>query len=284
MTKWKYYNHAMVPDQPPHIPVETSKIEDGSVFCTSGGEKPMFARWTEGWDLSQETHWWYCIKDNDWQYQTASKRCQYFIRKADRYFDTRIINPLEYIKQMYAVQNKAFESWPAKYRPPFETYEHFSEVWHQCPDIVRVFGSFVKDTDNLVGYAIVNQHPSYAILCSVRVISEHENHGINFALVSAILKHFEPNFKYSFYINDGARNILHETNYQSYLEKYFGFHKAYCKLHIKYHPKVDKLINLLYPFRKIFTLFDFIGRVHQLNAVLKMEEICRLDKDVKCSD
>ncbi len=68
---------------------------------------------------------------------------------------------------------------------------------------------------------------------------------------------------------------MHETHFPDYLEKYFGFRKAYCKLHVMYAPKYKSLIKLLYPFRRIFKKFDSVGKVHQLNGVLTMEEIVR---------
>ena len=76
-------------------------------------------------------------------------------------------------------------------------------------------------------------------------------------------------------ICDGARSINHETHFQDYLEKYFDFRKAYCKLHIEYNPKIKWSIPLLYSMRKMLLKFDGIGFVHQINAVLKMEEIVR---------
>ena len=77
------------------------------------------------------------------------------------------------------------------------------------------------------------------------------------------------------YICDGARSISHETNFQDYLEKYFGFRKAYCKLHIAYNPRVKWIVKMLFPFRKMLHRFDQIGFVHQINSVLYMEELCR---------
>ena len=49
-----------------------------------------------------------------------------------------------------------------------------------------------------------------------------------------IKEEFSQKIGKNFYICDGERNILHETSFQNYLEKYFGFRKAYCKLNLKY--------------------------------------------------
>ena len=96
-------------------------------------------------------------------------------------------------------------------------------------------------------------------------------------MVEGILRYFDSFLKNGGYICDGARSINHETAFQEYLEKYFGFRKAYCKLHIAYNPKLKWVIRLLYPIRKLLMKFDEIGKAHQLNAVLRMEEIVRKD-------
>lgn len=75
----------------------------------------------------------------------------------------------------------------------------------------------------------------------------------------------------NFYICDGLRSILHETAFQDYLEKYFGFRKDYCKLEIKYRFPINIVVQLLFPFRK------YIGRksrlTGQISGILMIEEI-----------
>ena len=82
--------------------------------------------------------------------------------------------------------------------------------------------------------------------------------------------------------NKGIKNFnvkeiepMNYADFQDYLEKYFGFRKAYCKLHIVYNPKVKWLIMLMFPIRRFLMKLDGIGKVHQINSVLRMEEIVR---------
>ena len=75
------------------------------------------------------------------------------------------------------------------------------------------------------------------------------------------------------YICDGSRSIVHETAFQDYLEKYFGFRKAFCKLHVSYNPCVRWMVLLLFRFRPVLRKMDCIGLVHKLNGVLAMQEI-----------
>ena len=103
---------------------------------------------------------------------------------------------------------------------------------------------------------------------------EYEKYALNAALVEKVVSHYQDFLTNCGVICDEARSINHETAFQDYLEKYFGFRKAYCKLHVAYNPRVKWLIKLLYPFRKILIKLDGIGAIHQVNAVLRMEEIC----------
>lgn len=108
----------------------------------------------------------------------------------------------------------------------------------------------------------------------MRACPESEKKGINAAMVAAIVEDYNDRLGKNFYINDGARSISHETNFQDYLEKCFGFRKAYCKLHIAYNPRIKWAVKVLLPFRKILCKFDEIGFIHQIDSVLKMEEFC----------
>lgn len=94
-------------------------------------------------------------------------------------------------------------------------------------------------------------------------------------MVAAVVEDYNDRLGKNFYINDGARSISHETNFQDYLEKYFGFRKAFCKLHIVYNPRIKWAVKALFPIRKILHKFDEIGFIHQINSVLFMEELVR---------
>ena len=102
----------------------------------------------------------------------------------------------------------------------------------------------------------------------------YEKMQINAALVNGICEYYNDRLSKDFYIVDGERNILHETAFQDYLERYFGFRKAYCKLHIKYRRGIGVIVWLLYPFRKLIAKMNF-KTAKLVTGVLKMEEISR---------
>ena len=107
---------------------------------------------------------------------------------------------------------------------------------------------------------------------------EYEKYAINAAVVYKIMLDLEKLLSGGYYFSDGQRSIYHETAFQDYLQKYFGFRKAYCKLNIKYNPKYKLLFKLCYMVRFILYKFDRISFIYKINSILRMEEIVRKDK------
>ena len=270
---WKYYNHAMIPNIPPHINPDITPIEDRSIWRTRTPSVALFARWTTEFDCKTETEWWYCIKDTQFDISKVNSKKRYEINKGNKNFDVRLIRPTEYVEELYQITKAAYLSWPEKYRPSLneEDFKRSIGKWNDK----KVFGAFLKESNDLVGYAYIIEFETYADFSMLRVIPSYEKKAINAAIVNKILEYYNDRLGDDFYILDGARNVNHETFFQNYLEKYFEFRKAYCKLHIVYNPKVKWLVKVVYPFRRVLKKFDNINLVHQVNAVLKMEEIVR---------
>ena len=238
------------------------------------GGTPLLARWTTDWDCGNETNWWYVIKDEPFDIGSLKSNYRYKINKGCKYFDVRIIDPCDYKEELYKVQVAAFSAYPAKYRPTVDkrTFMDSIDTW----DRYEVFGAFYRENNELVGYVIMTKNASDFLALSVQKTNpKYEKLQVNAALVKGLMDYYTQHLSSGGIICDGSRSINHETQFQDYLEKYFGFRKAYCHLHVQYNPKIKWLIKLLFPLRKVLTLFDGIGIFHSLNSVLKMEKIYR---------
>ena len=270
---WKYYNHAMIPTTAPHEMPDTSLIESGAIWKAGGGT-PLLARWTTNWDCGHETNWWYVIKDKPFDIEALKSKRRYEVNKGNKNFDVRIINPCEYKEELYKVQIEAFSAYPEKYRPSVEKDKFIAGI--ENLEKYEVFGAFHKEANDLAGYAFLKlQNDNFLDFAVLKTVPAMEKFAVNAALVYGIVNHYEEFLKSGGIICDGARSVNHETYFQDYLEKYFGFRKAYCNLHIQYNPKIKWLIKLMFPVRKTLNSFDGIGIIHSINSVLKMEEICR---------
>ncbi len=268
---WRYYNHAALPDTPPHVTVDLSPIKSGDIWKIHKG--CFLARWITDYDCPEATNWWYVIKDSSFNIADLKSKRRYEITKGKRFFSVRQIDPKCYKKDIYDIQVKAYSAYPAKYRPTVDCEALFEEIeeWKYY----RFYGAFSNEDGTLCGYAWLNRNGNYIYYAFHKVFPECEKQGINAAIVAQILEDHEEELSSGAYLCDGSRNVSHETHFQDYLEKYFGFRKAYCKLHICYRTGVTPIIKILYPFRALFRGLDSISLFHNLNSVLKMEELSR---------
>lgn len=86
---WKYYNHAAIPNTAPREMVNTTPIDNGTIWNIGGGV-PLLARWTENFDCGYETNWWYVIKDTPFDVNTLRSKRRYEINKGIKNFEIHI--------------------------------------------------------------------------------------------------------------------------------------------------------------------------------------------------
>lgn len=244
-------------------------------FGNREGGIPLLARWTTDFDCGYKTNWWYCIKDTPLDIAALKSKRRYEIKKGQKNFEVRKINPLEYANELYKVTVEALSEWDEKYRPTIaeDSFKAGLNNWKDCIMILEAFSK----AGELCGYAYMTIYESNVDFNMLRAKPECENLAINAALVAGICEYFEDRLKdgTGFYICDGARNIFHETAFQDYLEKYFGFRKAYCKLNLFYRKPIGTVVNVLMPVRKLLYKIDNIAFISKINAILRMEEIGR---------
>ena len=278
---WKYYNYAVVPTTAPHEEPDTAPILDGSIWKSVEG-KPLLARWTTDFDCGYETQWWYCIKDTPLDILALSSKKRYEITKGVKHFDVKQIEPSEYKEQLYEITVDAYSAWSKAYRPTVVRTDFLKKIDTWTAPVV-VLGAFSKCTGELCGYCFLKENSSFAEFNVMRTKPSCEKLGVNAAMVAGICDYYTERLSAGdgFYISDGARNIRHKTAFQDYLEKGFGFRKAYCRLHIFYRQPLGLLVDVLMPFRKLLFKIDRVGPVSKINGILRMEEICRSQKTQK---
>lgn len=238
-----------------------------------GGAIPLLARWISNWDCSFKTEWWYVIKDDPFEIDKLKAKRRYEINKGNKNFLVKEINPKEYKSEIYFIQSEAYKEYPEKYRPHIDQNRLLNEIdnW----SFYKAYGAFELNSDKMYGYALLNRKDDYIYYAVHKVVPKYESLSINAAVINKILVDHSDFLASGGYICDGSRNILHETRFQDYLEKYFGFRKAYCILHIKYRSLVKLMVWILYPFRKWLFKMDNNNLIHKINGILKMEEIVR---------
>lgn len=270
---WKYYNYAAIPTTAPHIVPDLTTVKNRHIFKRGvhGGRTALLVRWTEKWDCEEKTEWWYVIKDTPFDISKLKAKRRYEINKGIRNFDVKTIDPNTLTEEVYRVTKEAYSEWPEKYRPNVskEGIKRSIDSWSSS----TVFGGFERESVKLMSYAVLTEYDSYIEFSILRAVPGAERLGINAAMVAGILNHYSEQLANGIYINDGSRSIRHETAFQDYLEKYFGFRKVYCKLRIAYKGIMGFAVKLLYPFRNKIKNDSSIGS--KISAILRMEEIRR---------
>ena len=273
---WIYYNHAMIPTTAPHEEPDLRIINDGSIWKRK--ERPILARWTTNFDCDCETDWWYVIKDTEFDISALKAKRRYEIKKGAKNFYVKRIEASNYCNELYEVQINAFSAYPKKYRPTVDKNAFIDDIknnWDKGN--ILVYGAFFLENNELCGYAYLQKKNGYWEFNVLKTNPAYEKFSVNAAIVNQILIDYneEKAINSNLYICDGSRSISHETAFQDYLEKYFGFRKAFCVLNIRYNPKLKLIIKFLYHFRKILKKFDGVGLIHSINGIMKMEEIVR---------
>lgn len=224
-------------------------------------------------DCKMKTEWYYIIKDDHLKIDKLKAKLRYEINKGNKNFKTNIINPLLCFDNIFNVFIEAYSAYPEKYRPKL-IKNTFEVQIHQMVEKGYVFiGEFDRIDNKMVGVAVLECSGDYINYRMHKVLPEQEKRAVNAALVSGVLSYYETG-EYK-YIVDGERAIKHETGFQNYLIKYFGFRKAYCKLNILYNPLFKLLVNILYPFREILVKFKNNSLLYNVYCVLEQERIRR---------
>ena len=275
---WKFYNHAAIPTTAPHEPVNMKPIENGNIWQIEGGT-PLLARWTTDWDCGYETNWWYCIRDGKFSLEELSPSSRKHIRQA--------------LKHNSIVRTKIEDSLVDElYRVYSEATSHY-----ELADNIQDKGSFVSglierrttvdlflayDLDNeLLAYMTVRPEDGWVEIETAKFGEKAHKAQSSNALYYTLLDYYL-NKKKVQYVSSGSRSINHQTGTQEYKERVFGYRKAYCSLHVKYRPSVALLVKLAYPLRSFLNKFDKNTKMHQLNAVLKMEQFVRNGRRESC--
>ncbi|SCZ81236.1 hypothetical protein [Pseudobutyrivibrio xylanivorans] len=245
-------SHCLTFSNYPHEQIEVHEI------AWNEYKDAWIARWTTDFDCPNKTQYWYCIKDTPFDIKSLKAKRRYEIKKGKKNFYTKIISPCEYKKELYEVYEASLEGY--KNNPQPVSYNEFIntiETW-QSIDECFLFGCFFYEDDSLCAYADVYNRKPYLPISSLKSKPAMEKYGVNFSLVCGIVEFFENELKCGSYLCDGGRVVYHETNFQEFLYKYFGFRKAYCNLHIEYRKPIRIIVRILFPFRFV------LGKINKL--------------------
>ena len=270
---WEYYNHAIIPTTAPHEEPNLDPIKDGSIWnlTSSRGEKPLFVRYTTDFDCGKETQFWYIVKDAPFIMDEIDKKYQKAIQRALKRCEVRRIDAVAEFEDIYEVYEAAVNNY--QNIDNRVSKENFREGVKR--DGLDYWGAYDIATGKMAGWMSCQNNGDWTETISAKYHPELQSYvRPSDAIHYAILTHYLNELGQKF-ICSGSRSLNHKTNVQDYKIKNWHFRKAFCKLHLVYRKDINIIIKILYPFRNLLMKFDNITAIHQINSVLKMEEIAR---------
>ena len=217
---------------------------------------------TFNWDKSDETCFWFIIKDEFGGIEELPSKVRNQVRKSLKTYEYKIITQDEMLKCGCELYNKS--------RERFGGIVVNQEWWE------KRIGS--KDLQFWIGYEIETGKPaSFAINTIFDSYVDYSTMGISpdfpnntypmYGLIYEMNRYYLEEKKCRF-VCDGARSITEHSNIQMVLEEKFKFRKAYCDLQLIYKPWLRIAVNLLFPFRKMI-------KNSKVTAILKQEAWAR---------
>ena len=272
---WIEYNHMIISNFPPHYKIQKKDIEIAKRMMKES--KALLIRYTSDFDCKCDTEWWYVIKDMPDDINDLKSNNKYTITKGIKRNTARQIDPQQYKDELYNVYYKAFSRYKKNGVPIRK--DKFLEgliIDNNNPSI-EYFAVFSNKDGELVGYSKNILNDDYVSYSTIKFNPDYLSDGCSAALFYAMNNYYLVELKKK-YVLDGERSIRHETNIQDYLEKYFKFRRAYCKLNIIYKPLFEVAIKILYPFEYLFLVLNKKLNskvVNNIHALLYQEKIRR---------
>jgi len=271
MIEWKKYNGALIPQQPPHLEIE---VPASIMKRKIKKEHAFFARWVSEFDRKKKSNFWYIINDKYLELEDYSVNTRSKIRRGFKELVVKKIDKKEILEHGYSVYIAAFKRYKTINKPML--HHEFLNHIEDLDDLWEYWGVYNMKDNLLIAYSenkVVHNQCNYStIKFHVDYLKKYPSYVLYYTMNRYYLK--ERNLSY---VNEGTRSILHETNVQSFLIEKFKFRKAYCKLHIQYHPLVNSIIFMLYPFR-LLIIKSNNKLLRKIGVILMQEEFHKAHK------
>lgn len=278
--EWEYYNHALVPTTAPHRTPDTSWMRSPKEWKKrSGGKYPLFARWITDFDCQEETKWWYCIKDDRFDLASLKYKRRRVVNQGLQWVEVKLILPCVYAEEMAEINLAARQGYgenldlKSEKEVLMQEFSFFTD--HSKLGNKEFTGAFLKETGRMIGYGIYEIFDDWVDQSVIKTHPDYLKYNVNAALAYFAVERYMGDAFSVRYISNGSKNISHETNYHEYLIKYFGFRKAYCRLHIRYRFPAGLIVKALYPFRSRISRKSDKKLIRNIASILYMEEIHR---------
>lgn len=274
---WKEYQRMVIPVGPAKLNFlhNIKKFEEMKILLQKF-PKALMVRTTDGFNNKNPCKEWFAVVNSkfidleDLSINTRSK-----VRRGLKNCNVEMVDAKFIAEHGYKVYISALKNYKGVILSANITEEQYKRnitLTKDFDDIVHYWGVFRSNKliayslnyiyDNIeANYSTIKFHPDFLKLYP------------SYALIYIMNKFYLKDRLFE-YVNDGFRNILHQTNIQEFLIEKFGFKQAFTKLEIFYRSPIFYYLSVTFPLRKIFSKTS-----PKLSALYKLEEIRRKSKN-----
>ena len=201
--------------------------------------------------------------------EIASSNVRSKLRRALRNCEVHRISCEDVATRGYEVYRRAFDRYRGAETPVAESlFAAHVRAGDGFDDVLQHWG--VMCDGELAGYSTVyvfgDTEASYSAL---KFHPDHLRRYSSYALFHGMSEHYLGEGRVA-YVNDGFRAIKHETDLQGFLERTFGFEKAYMGVEAFYRQPYRALVRATFPLRSV------IGRIDErIQALYELERVVR---------
>ncbi len=267
-TAWQRHGPGLRPLAMPHRWKPVDRDEVRRALERTGA---AFAQWTEGWDTPPSGWWYVCCDDREYGLGRLRKGPRHEVRKGLSLCEVRMVDPLWFASNGYAVYLAAFRHYGTP--PPLSEDGFVREFTEHARYPGReTWGAFVGGT--LVAWESCLVVGDASLSSSSKSDPTYHKYHPNNALVYEVTRHYllERGMRYH---SGGTRVLLHQTNRQEFRER-MGYRKIYCQLRLEHGWKGSLIARLRPQSWPPIPLPDRLDKaVESLKAYASMAEIAR---------
>ncbi len=249
MAGYKYYQHGLIYSGAPHTERKLNKSECDDLLKKN--PNAWFVRNVYDFDCDEQTSFWFVVQDKPLSMESLHSKCRNQVRRALKTLDLQLVERQAFLDEGgYKCYIESFKRYKIKSSVPLSE-EQFAEHILKMQSGAELWVAIERESGQMVAYAEVLCQNGCAKYTALKGIPENLNkyypfYGLLFQMNRYYIE--EKNF---LYVTDGARSVSEHSNIQNFLDK-FNFRRAYCRLNVTYVWWLKLILNLLYPFRKMF--------------------------------
>jgi hypothetical protein len=269
---YKAYSGMVVPFGPAATDYSLAPGDAARALRRLGGS---VLRTTTGFGGGQAAGDWYAVICRRFTpiEDVASSNTRSKLRRALRNCEVRRISCADVAGAGYEVYRRAFDRYRGTDTPVAQSkFAGHVMAGEGFDDVIQHWGVFCDG--ELAGYSTNYVFGTTEVAYSaLKFDPAHLRSYSSYGLFHAMNEHYLGGRKVA-YVNDGFRSILHDTELQQFLERTFGFEKAYTGIDAFYRQPYRAIVRVTFPLRNLIGRLDERARaVYELEGAVRAARV-----------